>query len=198
MTIKYLFKAGCICEKKEHDVIFEFSSEEDFETYLEDKNKKQLLTMSVGLYFPQSETCKFTGEISTEIIECEQFHYSFDKFREYKKGDENNENEDDENSISCLLGAMNNENTKEKEDEEAQKLYKELITYRIYDDIERDIFVQFKNKNVYEKYQKNNFKEILSNMNKYFWEEYDYKQPESTILHSEVIPETTPHLYISE
>jgi hypothetical protein len=179
MTIKVLFSLGCSCKEKKHEVIFEFKSVDDFKEHEIDDDKRRYILTCAQLYFPTDAGCEFNNEINAKVIESEVYDYSFASMKEWD-GKIKEEKEEEEIPSPVSNSVLDN-----------------LITIRLFDDLERDIFVQFKDKNILKKHADNNFSDILDELNKHFWEEYDYKQPTNTILKYEYINEIH-HLYIQE
>jgi len=200
MTIKYEFKAGCSCPLKSHSIILEFESESDLESYEEDQERFALILICVNLYFPEKDGCFFNNVLETQEIETDKYTYSFAKHKEW----DGNDDDDEENNIFSFLSQTNKnlEDATTIDDEKREKALdylNNLCSYRIIDDINRDIVVQFKNNDIYNKHFENNFKDVLTKFNKYFLEEYDIKHTEDMIFKTEKIDMSEiPHLFIAE
>ena len=197
MSVKYRFRAGCCCESKFHDIILEFPSVENFEEYRNDKMLSTLLMTTVKLYFSTIATtdeCQFNNNVEISDIECDKYHFSFDKHKEYNEDDV----EEDENKFS-FLSPMATTQVNDNQYTEELKILQAICTYRIYDKLERDLIVQFKNVELFDKYASNNFNDILPNLNKFFWEEYDIKHTPDIELFSEKINASeVPHIIITQ
>jgi hypothetical protein len=193
MAIKYEFQAGCSCPLQYHSVILEFESQEDMESYENTRDKFELLVTSIKLFFPEKDGCEFNNQIDSDEIVTDKYDYSFAQHKEWT--DEDNEDKDE----FPILSALKSDDDEKPFSEHTLNYLNELCTYKIYDEVDRNIIVQFKNNNVYTKHLENNFKDILPMLNRYFMEDHQIeKSVDDTLKSEKVNVSELPHFFVKE